>query len=88
VTRPTKKEIEDARTPAGGWTKAQLAEWGVPWPPTKGWKERLLGASGDIKIGDRVPMPPAPKLVVRPSRDADVGGKSIKGAFSNGRGKK
>ena len=24
-----------------GWTKAELAELGVPWPPVKGWKTRL-----------------------------------------------
>lgn len=39
---PTSDEIEAARTQAGGWTKAQLAEWGVPWPPPKGWRKRLL----------------------------------------------
>lgn len=39
---PTAEEIETAKTPAGGWTKEQLAEWGVAWPPPKGWKERLL----------------------------------------------
>ncbi len=38
---PTLEEIEAARTPKGGWTKAQLAAWGVPWPPQKGWRERL-----------------------------------------------
>jgi hypothetical protein len=43
---PTEQEIEAARTPAGGWTRAQLAEWGVPWPPRKGWKAALiLGSS-------------------------------------------
>lgn len=41
----TLKEIEAAKTPAGGWTKKQLAEWGVPWPPPKGWKEALTSAS-------------------------------------------
>lgn len=40
----TIEEIEAARTPAGGWTKAQLAQWGVPWPPPKGWIKRLLAA--------------------------------------------
>lgn len=40
----TLDEIEAARTPAGGWTRAQLAAWGVPWPPAKGWKDRLTGA--------------------------------------------
>jgi hypothetical protein len=38
----TANEIEAARTPNGGWTKATLAQWGVPWPPSKGWKQRLL----------------------------------------------
>lgn len=39
----SREEIEAARTPAGGWTKAQLAEWGVPWPPTRGWRSKLEG---------------------------------------------
>jgi hypothetical protein len=41
---PSPDEIQAARTPAGGWTKAQLAAWGVPWPPPTGWKEQLEGA--------------------------------------------
>jgi hypothetical protein len=40
---PTQAEIEAARTPAGGWTREQLAAWGVPWPPPKGWRRRLAG---------------------------------------------
>lgn len=38
---PTPAEIEAAKTPKGGWTKAQLQQWGVPWPPPKGWKHAL-----------------------------------------------
>jgi hypothetical protein len=38
---PSPDEVEAARTPPGGWTKAQLAEWGLPWPPPKGWKRWL-----------------------------------------------
>lgn len=38
---PTPAEIEAARSPAGGWTRATLAGWGVPWPPPKGWKWAL-----------------------------------------------
>lgn len=38
---PSPEEVEAARTPHGGWTKAQLAEWDVPWPPPKGWKQDL-----------------------------------------------
>ena len=54
-TALTIAEIEAGRTPAGGWTKKQLAEWGVPWPPPKGWKRRLLDAAPDappLQFGD------------------------------------
>jgi hypothetical protein len=40
---PTREEIANARTGNGGWTKKQLAAWGVPWPPPKGWKKALEG---------------------------------------------
>lgn len=43
--RLTHIEIEAARTPRGGWTRKQLAEWGVPWPPPKGWRKKLEGRS-------------------------------------------
>lgn len=39
---PSPEEIEAARTPAGGWKRDQLAAWGVPWPPPKGWKDELI----------------------------------------------
>jgi hypothetical protein len=38
---PSPEEVEAARTPAGGWKREQLAAWGVPWPPPKGWKDDL-----------------------------------------------
>ena len=38
----TGQEIMAAQTPKGGWTKAQLAKWGVPWPPPQGWKKSLI----------------------------------------------
>jgi hypothetical protein len=34
----TKEEIESKRTYNGGFTKKQLSQWGVPWPPPSGWK--------------------------------------------------
>jgi len=34
-----------AQTPAGGWTRKTLAQWGVPWPPPKGWKNNLIRKS-------------------------------------------
>jgi hypothetical protein len=39
---PSPQEVEAAKTERGGWTRKQLAEWGVPWPPPKGWKAALL----------------------------------------------
>ena len=42
---PTEDEIQAAHTPNGGWTKAQLEEWGVSWPPPKGWKKKLVEQS-------------------------------------------
>ena len=44
---PTHEEIEAAKTPKGGWTKAQLAAWGVSWPPEKGWRQRIT--TGGLK---------------------------------------
>jgi hypothetical protein len=46
MTSPTRKEIEAAKPNNGGWTRAQLEAWGVEWPPTSGWKQRLLDAAG------------------------------------------
>ncbi len=33
--------IMKAQTANGAWTRKQLAAWGVPWPPPKGWKTKL-----------------------------------------------
>ena len=40
--RLTAEEIEAGRSVCGGWTRATLAAWGVPWPPPAGWQRRLL----------------------------------------------
>lgn len=45
--RKMQAAIEAAMTEAGGWTKAQLAEWGVAWPPPHNWKMRLIQKAGD-----------------------------------------
>ena len=41
-TNLTEEDIEAAKTVNGGWTRETLAQWGVPWPPPKGWKKKLL----------------------------------------------
>lgn len=38
MKRVTNEEVEAARSPKGGWTRATLAKWGVPWPPPRGWR--------------------------------------------------
>ena len=50
---PTIAEIEGAKTAAGGWTRRQLAEWGVTWPPPKRWKAKLVSAAAP----EKVPLP-------------------------------
>jgi hypothetical protein len=45
---PSEQEIDAAKTERGGWKKAQLAEWGIPWPPPPGWKRKLIA---DYKAG-------------------------------------
>lgn len=45
MSTPTREEIEAAATEHGGYTRAQLQEWGIPWPPPRGWRKRLLRAA-------------------------------------------
>lgn len=67
----TEEEIEAARSPAGGWSKATLAGWGVPWPPPKGWRHRLVHGNGSrvaaksapVLFGHTGPENPIPETV-------------------------
>lgn len=42
LPRISPEEIDAARSPRGGWTRATLARWNVPWPPPAGWRQALL----------------------------------------------
>ena len=42
IMKLTAQQIEDAKSAKGGFTRATLADWGVPWPPTRGWRAALL----------------------------------------------
>ena len=58
------EDIDATKTPAGAWTKRQLAEWGVPWPPPAGWKARLAANHGqrllrEVAAPSLPPEPPA-----------------------------
>lgn len=61
--RLTLEQINAGKTPKGGWSKAQLAEWGVPWPPAKGWQQKLIA-------GETFPAPAIKESLIRPGVDA------------------
>ena len=55
--RVTLEEVLAARTPRGGWTKKQLAEWGIHWPPKTGWIKRLTGdPAASVPMPGRTPV--------------------------------
>lgn len=51
----TSDEIEKCRTLKGGFTRATMASWGVPWPPPRGWRQALL--AGEPIPSDGSPLP-------------------------------
>jgi hypothetical protein len=55
----TEADIEAGRSPKGGFTRAQLAKWGIGWPPPQGWKEALM-SGGDDADPRLVPSPITP----------------------------
>lgn len=48
----SEEEIEAGKSSKGGFTRATLAKWGVPWPPRAGWREALVA-------GEPIPGAPA-----------------------------
>ena len=46
----TREEIESKKTPNGGYTRETLAAWGVPWPPPKGWKAKLISGKDQTEF--------------------------------------
>lgn len=42
IKKVTLEEIQAGKSEKGGWNKKTLAQWGVPWPPPKGWQESLI----------------------------------------------
>ena len=42
--RVAREDILRLRSAAGGWSRAQLALLGVPWPPPAGWLDQLEGS--------------------------------------------
>lgn len=50
---PSPEEVDAARSAAGGWTRAQLAAWGVPWPPPSRWRYELAARWHEVHGGNR-----------------------------------
>lgn len=64
----TRAEIFAASTGSKGWSKKQLASWGVAWPPSKGWIERLIDGSHEpepVVCGELCPADDISKAAVR-----------------------
>jgi len=51
--------LESGRTVRGGWTRAQLAAIGVPWPPPHKWKRRIVGKQITLDAAERFLRPSA-----------------------------
>jgi ribonuclease HI len=67
----TDSDIEAAKTKNGGWTRKQLAEWGVSWPPRRGWKRALIARSA--MKSEQKPKPViATPVNFRPDFESDV----------------
>jgi hypothetical protein len=49
----TAELIAAGRSERGGWSKAQLALLGVPWPPPAGWKAEVIGRAISKPDADR-----------------------------------
>lgn len=41
-TQITHEEIDAAKSAKGGFKRATLEQWGVPWPPPKGWRKTIV----------------------------------------------
>lgn len=63
----TIEEIEAARTPAGGFNAKTLRQWGVPWPPPKGWRQTLVdhGYPYDETLNDEAARRGDPDQILR-----------------------
>jgi hypothetical protein len=71
MLRLTAEEIDAAKTAKGGWDRATLANWGIPWPPPKGWRQMLIegapiplpGVDGEPATSTRPSACPEAKLL-------------------------
>ncbi|MEU4847960.1 hypothetical protein [Streptomyces gilvosporeus] len=78
---PSPEEVAAAQTPTGGWSKKQLAEWGVPWPPPTGWRKHLEAKWKGEDVGPPAPGPTQSPATRHPvlllGQAADVSGEHV-----------
>ncbi|WP_395454818.1 hypothetical protein ACHMW5_13825 [Azospirillum melinis] len=74
----TDRLVEQAKTPAGSWTRAQLAIVGVTWPPKQGWRKRIEGKK--ITKADAERFVSLGKAGKKPSSAKTVTGMALKSA--------
>lgn len=43
--RVTEQLLRNGQSDNGGWSKAQLALLGIPWPLKHGWKATIIGTT-------------------------------------------
>jgi len=44
----SRRDLENLKTPKGGYTRKTIESLGIEWPPPKGWKRKLLEADRSI----------------------------------------
>jgi hypothetical protein len=66
------KRTEKAkRAGIGAWSAKQLAAWGVPWPPPKGWRRKLNGGVYGARENEPVVTRARARLDREPDDDDD-----------------
>jgi hypothetical protein len=67
MIQSVRDKIESLRSPAGAWTRASLAQLGVPWPPPRGWRQALIHGrpiperAPKRRSSSEIPLPILPK---------------------------
>lgn len=61
-----RRYIESKRTRKGGWSRKQLAAWGVKWPPPKGWKKDLIFGTHPLTPTESCKVTYDPSIIGKP----------------------
>ena len=49
----TEDFLEQGKSEKGGYTAKQLNLFSIPWPPMKGWKNRIIGMEISDEMADQ-----------------------------------